>query len=147
MSKLAVASTIHIELWRRHQVWTGHYYVRPSVLILESRRDVADALQDVITSAHYRAIVRAHIDHLDSLDDRPAAIVTRITSVGVGEPSYRAIEKLHGRPPVVAIAWADDEVAEAIRLKCEVVLRAPAEVGRLFEVLTKIVSGAGAGAG
>jgi len=118
--------------------------VRPSVLVLESRRDIADALQDVITSAHYRAIVRPHIDHLDSLDDRPAAIVTRITSVGVGEPAYRAIEHLHGRPPVVAIAWADDEVAEAIRLKCEVVLRAPAEVGRLYEVLTRIVSGADA---
>jgi hypothetical protein len=52
--------------------------------------------------------------------------------------------KKRGRPPVVAIAWADDEVAEAIRLKCEVVLRAPSEVGRLFEVLTKIVSGADA---
>jgi hypothetical protein len=117
--------------------------VRPSVLILESRRDIADALLDVITSAHYRAVVRAHIDHLDSLDARPVAIVTCITSVGVGEPSYRAIEKLHGRPPVVAIAWGDDEVAEAVRLKCDVVLRAPADVGRLYDVLMKVVSGAG----
>lgn len=121
--------------------------MRPSVLILESRRDIADALQDVITSAHYRAIVRPHIDHLDSLDARPAAIVTRITSVGVGEPSYRAIEKLHGRPPVVAIVWADDEAAEAIRLKCDVVLRAPMEIGRLCDELMKIVSAAGDGAG
>jgi hypothetical protein len=117
--------------------------VRPSVLILESRRDIADALQDVITSAHYRAIVRPHIDHLDNLDARPAAIITRITSVGVGEPSYRAIETLHCRPPVVAIVWADDEMAEAVRLKCEVVLRAPDDIGRLCDVLTRIVSGAG----
>lgn len=113
------------------------------MLILESRRDVADALHDVLTSAHYHAIVRPHIDHLDTLDEPPAAIVTRITSVGVGEPSYRAIEHLQGRPPVVAIAWGDDEVAEAIRLKCDVVLRAPMEIGRLCDELMRIVSAAG----
>lgn len=117
--------------------------MRPSVLILESRRDVADALHDVITSAHFRAVVRPHIDHLDSLDARPAAIVTRITGVGDGDASYRAIEKLHGRPPVVAIVWADDQMAEAKRLKCDVVLRAPGDIGRLCDVLTRIVSAAG----
>lgn len=119
--------------------------MRPSVLILESRRDVADALYDVITSAHYHAIVRPHINHLGDLETRPAAIVTRITSVGVGEPAYRAIEKMReDRPPVVAIVWADEEAAEAVRLRCDVVLRAPAEVGRLCEALTRVVFDAGA---
>jgi hypothetical protein len=115
--------------------------MRPSILILESRRDVADALRDVITSANYRAIVRPHVDRLADLDSRPAAIVTRITSVGVGDAPYMAIERLlqGDRPPVVAIAWAEHEVAEATRLKCEVVLRAPGEVGRLCQALTKIV--------
>jgi hypothetical protein len=117
---------------------------QPSILILESRPDVAEALQDVITSAHYTAIVRPYLDRLADLDVRPAAIVTRITSVAVGEPPYTAIEGLReNRPPVVAIAWADSEVAEAARLKCDVVLRAPTELGRLCEALTKIVFGQG----
>jgi hypothetical protein len=112
----------------------------PSILILESWPDVADALQDALASAHYTTIVRPHLDRLADLGVRPAAIVTRITSVGVGEPPYRAIESLReNRPPIVAIAWADSEVAEAARLKCDVVLRAPSELGRLCEALTKIV--------
>lgn len=119
--------------------------MRPSVLILESRRDVADALRDVVESARYEAIVRPHVDDLHTLATWPAAIITRITQAGFGEPSYRAIERLPGRPPVVAIAWADDEVAEAVRLRCDVVLRAPAEVCRLHEVLTRIVFDAAGG--
>lgn len=111
----------------------------PAILILESRPDVADALQDVITSAHFTTIVRAHVDRLADLAVMPAAIVTRITSVGIGEPPYIGIEGLReDRPPVIAIAWADHEVAEAARLNCEVVLRAPSEVGRLCEALAKV---------
>ena len=114
--------------------------MRPSILILESRRDVADALIDVITSAHYRAVVVPHLDRMADLETRPAAIVTRITSVGNGEAAYTAIERLReDRPPVVAIAWADHEVEEAKRLKCDIVLRAPGEIARLCEALTKIV--------
>jgi hypothetical protein len=114
--------------------------MRPAVLILESRSDVADALHDVITSAHYDAIIRPHINGLADLETRPVAIVTRITSVGGGYPAYRALEMLReNRPPVVAIVWADDEAAEATRLKCEVVLRAPAEIGRLCEALMRVI--------
>lgn len=118
---------------------------RPTILILESRPDIAIALRDVITSAHYSVVVRPHVDRLADLHVTPAAIVTRITSVGVGDPPYTALEGLReDRPPIVAIAWADSEVAEAARLKCDVVLRAPRDVGRLCEALTKIVfDGAG----
>jgi CheY-like chemotaxis protein len=112
----------------------------PSILILESRRDVADALHDVITSANYRAVVVPHVDRLADLETRPAAIVTCITSVGIGEPAYIAIERIReNRPPVVAIARADHEVAEAARLNCEVVLRAPMDLARLCHALTEIV--------
>ena len=115
--------------------------MRPSILILESRRDVADALHDVITSANYRAVIMPHVDRLADLETRPAAIVTRITSVGIGEPAYIAIERIReGRPPVVAIVWADHEIAEAARLKCEVVLRAPSDVAQLCDALTRIVN-------
>jgi hypothetical protein len=118
---------------------------RPAVLILEARRDIADALHELLTSANYRAIVRPHVERLADLEVRPAAIVTRITSDGVTEPSYAALEKFpDDRPPVVAIAWADDEVREAARLKCDVVLRAPAEVGRLCDALMQVIGDGGA---
>jgi hypothetical protein len=113
--------------------------MRPSILILESRRDVADALHGVITSANYRAVIMPHVDRLADLETRPAAIVTCITSVGIGEPAYIAIERIRDRPPVVAIAWADHEIEEAARLKCEVVLRAPMDLARLCDELTTIV--------
>lgn len=114
--------------------------MRPVILIIETRPDIAEALEDVVTSAHYSAIVRSHIECLSDLDVVPAAIIARISFEGVGEPQHAVIGRLAGRPPVVAIAWEDDEVAEAIRLNCEVVLRAPDEVGRLCHALTAVVS-------
>ena len=113
---------------------------RPPVLILEARRDIADALHELLTSANYHAIVRPHLERLADLEVRPAAIVTRITSDGFGEPSHASLENFRDdRPPVVAIAWADEEVSEAARLKCDVVLRAPAEVGRLCDALMQVI--------
>jgi hypothetical protein len=54
-------------------------------------------------------------------------------------PAHAAIEHLPpDRPPVVAIAWDDTELAEAARLKCDVVLRAPRDVTRLCETLRKL---------
>ena len=114
--------------------------MRPVILIIETRPEVAEALQDVVTSARYSAVVRTHIECLSDLDVLPAAIIVRISFEGVGEPQHAAIGRLSKRPPVVAIAWEDDEVAEAIRLKCDVVLRAPDEVGRLCQALTAVVS-------
>jgi hypothetical protein len=43
------------------------------------------------------------------------------------------------RPPIVAIAWEDAEIREAERLKCDVVLRAPDDVGRLCDALSRVV--------
>jgi hypothetical protein len=39
---------------------------------------------------------------------------------------------------VIAIAWADHEIAEAARMNCDVVLRAPQEVGRLCAALASV---------
>ena len=113
---------------------------QPAVLILESRRDVADALHDVLTSANYRVIVRPHVERLADLELRPAAIVTNIASQDESAPSYAAIEQMRDdRPPVVAIAWGEHGIREAARLKCDVVLRAPGEVGRLCDALMKVI--------
>lgn len=112
--------------------------MRPVILIIETRPEVADALEDVVTSARYEAIVRPHIECLADLDVTPAAIIVRIAFEGVGEPQHAGIGRLATRPPVVAIAWEDQEVAEAVRLKCEVVLKAPEDVGRLCEALSTV---------
>src|SRR5688500_10945359 len=112
----------------------------PPILIIERRREVADALAEVITSANYSAVIRSHVEQLADVGVIPAAIVVRIAFEGISEPPHIAIERLTPQhPPVVAIAWEDEEVAEAHRMKCDVVLRAPKDVGRLCEVLTKLV--------
>jgi hypothetical protein len=114
--------------------------MRPIVLIIESRPEVAAALEDVITSARYAPLVRPHVEGLSDLDVMPSAIVVRIAFEGIGEPPHTAIERLPpDRPPIIAIAWEDHEVAEAHRLGCDVVLRAPDDVSRLCDALTAMV--------
>lgn len=112
----------------------------PAVLIIESRPEVAEALHDVVTSAKYAAIVRPFVDRLEDVAPTPAAIIVRISFEGVSEPPHAAIARLPiDRPPVIAIAWEDEEVAEAERLRCDAVLRAPGDVGRLCDVLHRLV--------
>jgi hypothetical protein len=113
--------------------------MRPSILILEPRPDVAAALEDVVNSANYVAIVAPHLERISDLEVPPAAIIVRISFEGTSEPPHAALGRLRDRPPVVAIAWEDEEVAEATRLGCEVVLKAPREVSRLCEVLGRLV--------
>jgi hypothetical protein len=114
-------------------------HMRPIVLIVEPRREIAEALEEVVTSARYEAIVRPHIDCLSDLGVTPSAIIVRIAFESVGEPPHAAIGRLQNRPPVVAIAWEENEIAEAARLKYDVVLRAPQEIGRLCQALTSLV--------
>jgi hypothetical protein len=115
----------------------------PAILIIEPRREVADALQEVVTSAHYLAVVRPRIQRLADLGFTPAAIIVRVTFEGITEPPHAAIADLPlNRPPVIGIAWGESEVAEAQRIGCNVVLRAPEEVSRLLDTLTRIVHAA-----
>ena len=118
--------------------------MRSLILIVEPRSEVAQALEEVLTSAKYDTVVRPYLDRLSDLDVTPSAVIVRIAFEGVGEPPHAALARIPDRPPVVAIAWEDGEVAEAVRLKFEVVLRAPQDVGRLCEVLTQLVQGSGA---
>jgi hypothetical protein len=102
------------------------------VLIIEPHDELALAFEKVIASASYTPIVRRHVDSLEDLDVTPATIVMRIGHADVSHlPSQR--------PPIVAIASSDEEVAEASRLRCEVVLHGPAEVKRLCEALRSVV--------
>jgi hypothetical protein len=112
----------------------------PTVLVLEPRRDIADALRDVLTSIRYAAIVRPHLERLTDLGLTPAAIIVRISFEGMGEPAHLAISRLPpGHPPVIALASDEPELVEARRLGCDVILRAPSEVSRLCEVLSQVI--------
>jgi hypothetical protein len=112
----------------------------PVVLIVESRAEVAAALEAAIEVSNFAPVVVPHLERLSDIPHAIAAIVVRIAFEGVGEPTHAAIEKLpQHHPPVVAIAWEEDELAEARRMKCDVVLHAPRDITRLRETLTKLV--------
>jgi len=112
----------------------------PVVLIIEPRKEVAAALESTIALSRFTPIVVPHLERLSDIPHSVAAIVIRVSFEGVGDPAHWAVLRLpHDHPPVVAIAWEEDEVEEAKRLKCDVVLHAPHEIGRLCEALLKLV--------
>jgi hypothetical protein len=112
----------------------------PVVLIIESRKEVAAALESAIKLSNFTPVVVPHLERLSDIPHAIAAIVVRIAFEGVGEPTHAAIERLpQHHPPVVAIAWEEAELAEARRLKCDVVLHAPHDITRLRETLARLV--------
>jgi len=112
----------------------------PVVLIIERRTEVALALESAIAMSNLSPIVVQHLERLGDVPYVVAAIVVRVAFEGVGEPAHIAVEHLpSNRPPIVAIATTQEEIAEARRMKCDVVLQAPQEINRLCETLTKIV--------
>lgn len=103
------------------------------VLIIEPHEELAAAFEDVIATARYTPVVRRHVDRLADVGITPVSIVLRIGHADVSQlPS--------SRPPIVAIASSDEEVAEAERLRCEVVLRAPEEIRRLCDALRSVAA-------
>jgi hypothetical protein len=119
-------------------VATGEH-MPATILIIEPRPEVATALGDVIASAHYLPIVRPYVDNLADLGLSPAAIVLRVSFDSLSDPPHAALERLHVRPPVIAIVCEEEEFVEAQRLKCDVILRAPGDVSRLCDALAAIV--------
>ena len=102
------------------------------VLIIEPHDELAAVFEDVVASAFCTPpLVRRHVESLNDLRVRPATIVLRVGHADVSNLPP-------DRPPIVAIAFTDADVAEAERLHCEVVLRAPGEVRRLCDVLRSL---------
>jgi hypothetical protein len=112
----------------------------PIVLIIESRKEVADALESAIALANLEPVVVPFVDRLGDVPCKPAAIVVRIAFESVSEPPHAAIARFgRERPPVIAIVREEEEVAEARRLQCDVVLRAPEDIPRLCEAVMKVI--------
>lgn len=101
------------------------------VLIIEPHDELAAAFGEVVASAHYAPVVRRHVDSLADVGVTPATILIR-----VGHADVSSLPP--DRPPIVAIASSDEEVREAERLRCEVVLRAPKEIRRLYDALRSL---------
>ena len=117
--------------------------IRPAVLIIEPRPEIAAALEDVVASANYQPVVRPYVDGVDAIERlgvTVAAIIVRVSFDGMSEPVHRPLGRMRIRPPVIAIVWDDEEHTEAKRLRCEVILRAPDDVGRLCEALSRLVN-------
>jgi len=111
----------------------------PTVLIIESRAEVAAALEMTIAQANLIPIVVPYLERLSDIPHHVAAIVVRIAFESVSDPPHAAIERLpRERPPILAIAREDCELEEARRLKCDVVLHAPHDIGRLCETLMRL---------
>lgn len=101
------------------------------VLIIEPHQELAAAFEEVLACASYAPIVRQHVDRLADVGVRPMGIVMRI--------GHADISKLpQDRPPIVAIASSNEDVEEARRMHCEVVLRGPTEIKRLCEALRSL---------
>ena len=114
--------------------------MQSTVLIIEARSEVAAALEAVLAAVNLAAVVVPHLEKLSDVGISPAVILVRIAFETVSDPPHAAIARLPpDRPPVVAIAWEEDEVAEAEKLKCDVILRAPNDIARLCETLTRVV--------
>ena len=112
----------------------------PVVLIIEARKEVAEALESAIALANLTPVVVPYVDRLGDVPYSLAAIVVRIAFEGMSEPPHAAIGRLgRERPPVVAIVREDNEADEAQRLRCDVVLRAPDDIPRLCEVVLKVI--------
>ena len=124
----------------RYLLWTALSRMPPIVLIIEARKEVAEALESAIALANVTPVVVPHVERLGDVPYTPAAIVVRIAFESVSEPPHAAIARLgRERPPVVAIVREEDELAEARRLQCDVVLRAPEDIPRLCEAVMKVI--------
>jgi hypothetical protein len=109
----------------------------PTVLIIEPYRDLATAIEEVVTMAHCTPVTVSSGQGMADLSDTPAAIVVRVTTnVAFDSPheSLRQIPREH-RPRVVALAVTDEDVLEAERLQCDVVLRTPRQMQGLYDTL------------
>jgi hypothetical protein len=114
--------------------------MQSTVLIIEARSEVAAALEAVLAAVNLAAVVVPHLEKLSDVEIVPAAILVRIAFESVGDPPHAAIARLPpDRPPIVAIAWEEDELEEARKLKCDVIIHAPHDIARLCESLTRVV--------
>jgi DNA-binding NtrC family response regulator len=115
---------------------------QPTVAIAESHHEIADALEDVVALAGCVPVTVNSIEALQDMRSTAAAIVVRVATEMTDSSPHLVLQELalSTRPLVVALTSSDADVAEAQRLHCEVVLRAPHQVQGLYETLQDLAS-------
>jgi hypothetical protein len=110
-----------------------------TVVVAEAHYEIAHALMDVVTLAGCVPVTVTHFDSVQTLDVQPVAVVLRVDPL---LSPHRGLENFaRGRRPlIVALASSDADVAEAERLECEIIARAPHQVQMLYDVLKELAS-------
>ena len=114
----------------------------PTVVIVEPHHDVAVALEDVVKLAHCSPLIVSGVESLQRLHLAPAAIVVRVSADLPLRSPHAGLDDLPraNRPMIVALVATQGDIAEAERLDCEVVVRAPGQIQGLYDVLTGLTS-------
>jgi hypothetical protein len=115
----------------------------PTVVIVEPYRDIAIALEEVVSLARCTPLTVGAVEEPASLlQERPAAIIVRVAT----DLSYRSPHAgltrwpPSMRPMVVALTSTDADVTEAERLGCDVILQEPKQVRQLYDTLTNVAA-------
>jgi hypothetical protein len=114
---------------------------KPIVVIAESHRAIADTLRDVVLLAGCAPVIIDSAEAVRNCPSPPTAIVIRVATEMPLMSPHLGLERLAQaeRPMIVALTSSDEDVAEARRLQCEVIARAPYQIQALYETLTKLV--------
>ena len=117
----------------------------PTVLIVGISPDLTAALQEVVSLAHCTPVAVDDFNSMGALQSPPAAIVAQIrAALPIESVDFVLAHWPYAtRPKVVALVSTDEDVAEAERLACEVVLREPWQVRGLYETLTRVARSCG----
>jgi hypothetical protein len=120
---------------------TAHALAGPVVVIAEPHHEMSDALEDIVTLAGCIPVTVSGFESLDGVLSSPAAIVVRVASETPLVSPHQGLEHPGPRRPlIVALASTDADVAEAERLQCEVIARAPYQVQALYDALTQLAA-------
>jgi hypothetical protein len=112
----------------------------PTVLIVEPYPNLATPVQEVCALANCEPVTVTGCDAFDRLPRTPVAIVLRVTTNQVFQSPHHDLEKIprEGRPPIVALVGSDQDVVEAERLGCDLLLRTPGQMQALYDALMLI---------
>ena len=112
---------------------------RPTVVIAEPHQGMAGSLEDVVTLAGCVPVIVNRCESVKTLGAEPAAIVVRVaTEMPLVSPHLGLAQLGRRRPLIVALVSSDADVAEAERLRCDVIARAPHQVQTLYDTLMRL---------
>jgi hypothetical protein len=115
----------------------------PTVVIVEPYRDIATALEEIVSLARCIPLTVGAVEEPAALlQERPAAIIVRVATDLSFRSPHAGLTRWPPsmRPMVVALASTDADVAEAERLGCDVILREPKQVQQLYETLAHVAA-------